>query len=427
MCYARRGLAHASLKNHAAAISDFQHASSMPAHEDVSMVEVYICMARCRFHLGSRSSALLAVRAALELQRDNLQAKALRKCLLMLEGHIDDYHGARKRNHWRTARAAYESCLDIYEAQDCPSPVEIRCWGIELRVAESDWEGALRAIDLLLQRETKSTEAMIIRALVLFWTGKLPQALEQIITVLKTDPDNETAKTIRSRIKTVARLKEEGDTLYKDGEWKDAIARWDTALEVVYENENEGRGGLLRSILLSSRAAAKLQLKEFEKSLKDVEDALKLNSTLWSAFLTRARIHAAFELYDLACEDFRAVLQHAAASNVKDLDEFRAELEKTETIAARERKKEKDYYTILGISRGCTLSEIRKAYLVQSRKHHPDKGGIAEKFKLIGEAYSVLSDENFRRDYDAKRSGRTAQRQKPYSDDSYSYSDDDDY
>ena len=73
---------------------------------------------------------------------------------------------------------------------------------------------------------------MIIRALVLFLTGKLPQALEQIITVLKTDPDNETAKAIRSRIKTVARLKEEGDTLYKDGEWKDAIARWDTALEV---------------------------------------------------------------------------------------------------------------------------------------------------------------------------------------------------
>ena len=89
-------------------------------------------------------------------------------------------------------------------------------------------------------------------------------------------------------------------------------------------------------------------MKEIKKSLKDVDDALKLNSTLWSAFLTRARIHAAMELYDLACEDFRAVLQHAAASNVEDLDGFRAELEKTERIAARERKKEKDYYTILG-------------------------------------------------------------------------------
>ena len=51
------------------------------------------------------------------------------------------------------------------------------------------------------------------------------------------------------------------------------------------------------------------------------------------------------------------------------------------------------------------------------------QGGIEEKFKLIVEAYSVLSDENSRADYDA---GRSAQRQNPYSDDSYSYSDDDD-
>lgn len=63
----------------------------------------------------------------------------------------------------------------------------------------------------------------------------------------------------------------------------------------------------------------------------------------------------------------------------------------------------KDYYSILGISRTATEDEIKKAYRKLALKYHPDKNKTPEaeeKFKLIAEAYEVLSDKKKRDVYD---------------------------
>ncbi len=63
-----------------------------------------------------------------------------------------------------------------------------------------------------------------------------------------------------------------------------------------------------------------------------------------------------------------------------------------------------DYYAILGIGRDAQSDEIRKAYRKLSLKHHPDKPtGDEGTFKQIGEAYSVLSNEQERRMYDMQQ------------------------
>lgn len=63
----------------------------------------------------------------------------------------------------------------------------------------------------------------------------------------------------------------------------------------------------------------------------------------------------------------------------------------------------KDYYKILGISKGAADEDIKKAYRKQALKWHPDKNKAAnaeEKFKEIAEAYEVLSDPKKRDIYD---------------------------
>ncbi|PWN39708.1 DnaJ-domain-containing protein [Ceraceosorus guamensis] len=59
-----------------------------------------------------------------------------------------------------------------------------------------------------------------------------------------------------------------------------------------------------------------------------------------------------------------------------------------------------EYYDLLGVSGQATDLELKKAYRKMAIKHHPDKGGDEERFKLIGEAYRVLSDNHLRADYD---------------------------
>lgn len=107
----------------------------------------------------------------------------------------------------------------------------------------------------------------------LFLTAKLPGALQHAISALRLDPDNARAKSLRLRVKAVERLKEEGNTSFKQGNWQDAIGKYSEALEVtsrvyllrllcsyvfqvVGEIEEEGKGGQMRATLLSNRATA---------------------------------------------------------------------------------------------------------------------------------------------------------------------------
>ncbi|KAJ6655002.1 hypothetical protein lerEdw1_006055 [Lerista edwardsae] len=63
----------------------------------------------------------------------------------------------------------------------------------------------------------------------------------------------------------------------------------------------------------------------------------------------------------------------------------------------------KDYYRILGLSRGASEDDIKKAYRKQALRYHPDKNkdpGAEERFKEIAEAYDVLSDPKKREIFD---------------------------
>ena len=64
----------------------------------------------------------------------------------------------------------------------------------------------------------------------------------------------------------------------------------------------------------------------------------------------------------------------------------------------------RDYYEVLGVSKGAAQDEIKKAYRKLAVANHPDKNpgdaAAEERFKEASEAYEVLSNEQKRQAYD---------------------------
>ena len=79
-----------------------------------------------------------------------------------------------------------------------------------------------------------------------------------------------------------------------------------------------------------------------------------------------------------------------------------------------------DLYEVLGVDKNASADDIKKAYRVLAMKYHPDRNpgdaAAEKKFQQISNAYSILSDENKRREYDMYGgSSANAYRQSSYN------------
>ncbi|THH14585.1 hypothetical protein EUX98_g9592 [Antrodiella citrinella] len=337
----------------------------------------------------------------LTLDPKNAAALTLQKKVQDLEGHLKNFESARGRKDWGMSRLALDKCGQAIESEGGDIPTQWRLWRIELELARGNWDAAGMAANDALRSEPNSPDVLTLRGLIMFLSAKTAQALSHVQSALRLDPGHEPAQRLRKRVKDVDRLKEEGNVAFKGGRLSEATQKYSEALDRIGENEDEGKGGHVRAMLLSNRATTLVKLSRHEDALVDTDASLALNPHSFKALRTRARIHLHLEKYDNAVADFKSAIEQAerdGSSGDADVRALKGELKKAEL--ALKRSKTKDYYKILGVARDCSDMEIKKGYRRESLKHHPDKGGDEEKFKLVVEANSVLSDPRRRERYD---------------------------
>ncbi|KAK7038721.1 hypothetical protein VNI00_010605 [Paramarasmius palmivorus] len=394
-----RAASYMSLKRFRPALDDCQQAATLQA--SAPSPKTLLRLSRCQLALGLATPASSTLKAVLDMEPKNAPAMQLKTKITELETHLRRFEEAKGKKDWGMARLALEKCFQGIDSEGEEIPTEWNTWKIELELSKGNIEGANLAATEALRLSPNSPETLTLRGLVLFINGKIPQATQHVTSALRFDPAYEPAMRLRRRIKDVDRLKTEGNNLFKQQKLQEAVDKYTEALELIGDKEEEGKGGNIRATLLSNRATTLVKMELWEEALKDADISIDLVDTSFKAFRTRARIHLAMEHYDKAVNDFKAAINEAindGSTTDADVRALKNELKKAE--ADFKRSKSKDYYKILGLKRDCTELEIKKAYRRESLKHHPDKGGDEEKFKLVVEANAVLSDPARRERYD---------------------------
>ncbi|OMO52634.1 hypothetical protein CCACVL1_29157 [Corchorus capsularis] len=203
------------------------------------------------------------------------------------------------------------------------------------------------------------------------------------------------------------------------GKYADPVEHYSKALSNMSSNvEIESRAFAAKCFC--HRAAAHHALGQIADAIADCSLAMALDENYIEAISRRATLHKIIRDYGQAACDLRRLISILEKQpNLDKWREARRQLSSLEEEAAQRENMPLDFYLILGVKPSDSKSHVRKAYLNAAHRHHPDKTAlflanniergdiegrpwkeIAEQvrkdanrlFKMIGEAYAVLSN-----------------------------------
>lgn len=281
-----------------------------------------------------------------------------------------------------------------------------------------------------------------------FYAGRLEEALEflrkqeELLPVIEKGQSKnlESLIPLAGTIRELLHNKCAGNEAFQSGRHAEAVQHYTAAILCNVESRP------FASICFCNRAAAYRAMGQFADAIADCSFAIALDGNYLKAFSRRAALYESIRDYGQAAVDLQRLVSlltrkledrtnHLASSDrikyVHELKQTQLKLSQMEEASREEIPL--NMYLILGVDPSAAASEIKKAYRRAALKHHPDKAAqslarnengdeglwkeIAAEvhkdadrlFKMIGEAYAVLSDPLKRSQYDMEEEIRNGQ------------------
>lgn len=128
--------------------------------------------------------------------------------------------------------------------------------------------------------------------------------------------------------------KSEGNKLFGDGLFEEAMSQYDLALQVAPDMPSSVE---LRSICYSNRAICFLKLGKYEETIKECTKALELNPTYMKALARRGEAHEKLEHYEEAIADMKKILELDPSN-----DQAKRTIRRLQPLAEEKREKMKE-------------------------------------------------------------------------------------
>mmetsp|Transcript_34841 Transcript_34841/g.56266 ORF Transcript_34841/g.56266 Transcript_34841/m.56266 type:complete len:477 (+) Transcript_34841:222-1652(+) len=386
--YTNRSAAFMMLKKFDEAFGDSKKAMEV----DPAFVKGYIRGAKCQLQQGKLREAQMVLDDCL---RTNPESPDAVKELETIKAVQLDWEKARELlGKSDFDRASY--FIDRINPL-CPDAPELMRMRADMLIGRGKYDDAVSITFLLLSRDRQNPDLLFLRGKALLYSGATDQAIKHLEEALRNDPDHRRARELRKLFKAMEKAKTEGNEFFKIGKCPEAIEAYTTALGMDPLNTT------FNSTVYCNRAAAKMRKKDFKVALEDCDEALKLNADYVKAISRRAECLMQLEEYEESVREYERACQ-------LDQDNRDLKLRLRDAKLELKKSKRKNYYKILEVAKDAQDHDIKKAYKRAALKWHPDKWcngtdeeqEAAEKaFKDVGEAYSVLTDDQKRRRYDA--------------------------
>ncbi|KAK8543377.1 hypothetical protein V6N13_136111 [Hibiscus sabdariffa] len=285
-----------------------------------------------------------------------------------------------------------------------------------------------------------------------FHLGKLDEAIallekhEQLQSSTDRDGSNslETSIPLSTTVRELLSHKAAGNKAYQSGRHSEAVEHYTAALSGNMESRP------FAAVCFCNRAAAYKALGQITDAIADCSLAIALDRNYLKAISRRATLYEMIRDYGQAASDIERFLsllmnqmetktnQFGTSDRPKNLanDLRQAHLWLSEIEEEGRKEVPLDLYLILGVEPSVSAAEIKKAYRRAALRHHPDKAvqslvrhdnrddrlwkEIREEaykdadklFKIIGEAYTILSDPVKRSRYDFEEESRNVQKKR---------------
>ncbi|CAL5193417.1 unnamed protein product [Lathyrus oleraceus] len=284
-----------------------------------------------------------------------------------------------------------------------------------------------------------------------FRLGKLDASLNVIEKLQQTASANdkcgidniEELLSLAATIQELLDHRKAGNENFKMGKYTEAVENYTAALSSNIKSRP------FAAICFGNRAAAHQASGQIADAIADCSMAMALDGNYAKAISRRATLHEMVRDYEQAACDIRrliSVLGSQSNEKAKHSESPNGSTGGKESRQAQQRllavedqakmRTPLDFYLILGIKPADTAADIKKAYHKAALRHHPDKAGqllarsevgdeglfwkeISQEvhkdadrlFKMIGEAYAVLSDPAKREEYDMEEDIRKLYKQ----------------
>ncbi|XP_043602883.1 dnaJ homolog subfamily C member 7 isoform X1 [Bombus pyrosoma] len=387
LLYANRAACYMMLDKYPPALKDAKKCIEL----DPKIYKAYVRIIKCCLILGDIVQAETTLSKLLEIDPENKGITTEKKDLEYVKKFLKDADAAYNAKDYRKVVYCMDRCCDVSN----------RCTRFKLTKAEclvflGRYQEAQEIANDILHLDKQNADAIYVRAMCLYFQDNIDRAFAHFQQVLRLAPDHAKALEIYKRAKNLKKKKEEGNAAYEMEQYLKAYQLYTEALTIDPQNI------VTNAKLHFNKATVAAKLNRLNESVTECTEALKLDEKYLKALLRRAASYMELKEYEKAVRDLEKAYKMDKSSDNKRL--------LMEGKLALKRSKRKDYYKILGIDKNASTDDIKKAYRKRAMVHHPDRHPNAtegekkeqeKKFKEVGEAYGILSDPKKRSRYDS--------------------------